>query len=197
MPTKPPSYRPPGRPRSAALDGKILDATVTRLNRAGYAQLRVADIAADAGVAKTTLYRRWPSKELLVADAVRRVYDDRVGAVDTGDLRTDLLTLVRESYDVLTAGPGRVLEDLVRQSASSRELAAVVRSTNDARRRALHAALNRGVARGEVDPSVQHELVIDLLVGPIWTRRLVTDGSLTGADLEAIVDITLRGVRAG
>lgn len=197
MPTKPPSYRPPGRPRSAALDGKILDATVTRLNRGGYAQLRVADIAADAGVAKTTLYRRWPSKELLVADAVRRVYDDRVGAVDTGDLRTDLLTLVRESYDVLTAGPGRVLEDLVRQSASSRELAAVVRSTNDARRRALHAALNRGVARGEVDPSVQHELVIDLLVGPIWTRRLVTDGSLTGADLEAIVDITLRGVRAG
>lgn len=197
MPTKPPSYRPPGRPRSAALDGKILDATVTRLNRGGYAQLRVADIAADAGVAKTTLYRRWPSKELLVADAVRRVYDDRVGAVDTGDLRTDLLTLVRESYDVLTAGPGRVLEGLVRQSGSSRELAAVVRSTNDARRRALHAALNRGVARGEVDPSVQHELVIDLLVGPIWTRRLVTDGSLTGADLEAIVDLTLRGVRAG
>lgn len=178
------------------LDGRILDATITRLHRGGYGQMRIDDVAADAGVAKTTLYRRWPSKDLLVADAVRRVYDDRVGAVDTGDLRTDLLTLVRESYDVLTAGAGRVIEDLVRQSGSSRELAAVVRATNDARRRALHAALNRGVARGEVDPSVQHELVIDLLVGPIWTRRLVTDGSLTEADLEAIVDITLRGVRA-
>jgi AcrR family transcriptional regulator len=173
-----------------------LDATITRLHRGGYPRLRVDDVAADAGVAKTTLYRRWPSKEALVAEAVSRVYDDRVATVDSGDLRTDLLTLVRESYDVLTDGPGRVLEDLVRQSGDSRELAAVVRSTTDARRRALHEALNRAVARGDVDPSVQHELVIDLLVGPIWTRRLVTERSLTDADLEAIVDITLHGVLA-
>ncbi len=157
------------------LDDRILDAAIRRLHRNGYAGLRVDDVAADAGVAKTTLYRRCPSKEALVADAVRHLYTDRVGVIDTGDLRLDLLTLVRESHAVLSEGPGRALEELVRQSGASRELAAVVRSTNDARRRAFHEALNRAVARGEIDPTVQHELVIDMLVGPIWTRRLVTD----------------------
>ena len=186
--------RRPGRPRNVVLDRRILDATLVRLDRGGYEGLRVDDVAADAGVAKTTLYRRWPSKEALVADAVRRLYTDQIPSVDTGGLRTDLVALLLESYHVLYEGPGRVLEDLVRQSAASRELGDVVRATTDARRRAYHEALNRAVARGEVDPAVQHELVIDLLVGPLWTRRLITDRTLTRGDVEAVVDIVLDGL---
>jgi AcrR family transcriptional regulator len=189
------AQRRPGRPRSTALDQRILDATLTRLGRGGYDALRVDDVAADAGVAKTTLYRRWPSKEALVADAVRRLYTDRIPVVDTGDLRTDLVELLAETYGLLYRGAGAVLEDLVRRSGSSRELARVVQATTDARRRAFHTALNRAVARGDIAPSLQHELVIDLLVGPLWTRRLVTDATMTLDDVEATVDIVLNGAR--
>lgn len=158
--------RRPGRPREEDLDERLLDAALARLVRSGYERLRIDDVAADAGVAKTTLYRRWPSKETLVVAVVRRMYLDRVQAVDHGSLRADLLALVREGYVLLFEGPGRVIEDLVRESGASRELAGVVQSTTDARRRAFHQAMNRAVARGELDPALDHELVIDLLLSP-------------------------------
>lgn len=186
--------RGPGRPRSPVLDERIVDATISRLRRGGYACLRVDDVAADAGVAKTTLYRRWPSKEALVADAVRRLFAVEVRPVDTGALRSDLFELVKESYALLD-GPGRVLEDLVRESAASRELTDVVRATTDVRRRAYHEALNRAVARGDLPPTVPHDLLVDLLTGPLWTRRLVTGRPLTEADVERVVDLVLDGAR--
>ena len=189
----PPSRRP-GRPREEGVDERILYAALARLVRSGYEHLRIDDVAADAGVAKTTLYRRWASKKALVADVMRGLYVDRVQAEDHGDLRTDLVALVRETYQLLFEGPGRVIEDLVRESGTSRELADVVRSTTDARRRAFHQAMNRGVARGELDPSADHELTIDLLVGPLWTGLLVTDRPMTGDDVDAIVDAVLFGV---
>jgi AcrR family transcriptional regulator len=186
--------RRPGRPREQGVDGKILDATLSRLVRVGYAQLRVDDIAADAGVAKTTLYRRWPSKDVLVAQVMRQLYLDRVQSEDHGSLRADLMALLQETYELLFEGRGRVVEELVRESGTSRELAEVVRSTTDARRRAFHQAMNRAVARGELDPSLDHDLVIDLLVGPLWTRLLVSDAPMTERDVKAIVDAVLDGV---
>jgi AcrR family transcriptional regulator len=190
-PTEP---RRAGRPREHGVDEKILNAALSRLVRWGYAQLRVDDVAADAGVAKTTLYRRWASKEALVADVMRRLYLDRVQAADEGSLRADLVALLRESYELLFDGPGHMVEDLVRESGASRELAVVIRSTTDARRRAFRQVMNRGVARSELDPSIDHELVIDLLVGPLWTRLLVTDTPLTKDDVGSIVDAVMDGV---
>jgi AcrR family transcriptional regulator len=186
--------RRPGRPRAEGLDDAILRAGLVRLVRDGYEQLRVDDVAADAGVAKTTLYRRWPSKEALVAEVMRQLYLDRVQADDRGELRADLLALVGETYELLFEGPGRVIEDLVRGSGASRELADLVRSTTQARRRAFHQAMNRAVARGELDPELDHDLVIDLLVGPLWTRLLVSDLTMSRADVELIVDAVLKGI---
>jgi AcrR family transcriptional regulator len=187
--------RRPGRPRTEGIDERILQVTLARLGREGYEGLRVDDVASDAGVAKTTLYRRWPSKDQLVADAVRHIYADRAVDVDSGNLRSDLLALLTESVTLLFEGPGRILEDLVRESGTSRELASVVKATNHARRRAYHEALNRAVARGEIPPTIQHELLIDLLVGPLWTRSLVTGSPMTDGDVEAIVDTVLDGCR--
>jgi hypothetical protein len=87
-----------------------------------------------------------------------------------------------------------VIEDLVRESGASRELAEAVRSTTEARRQAFHQAMGCGVARGELDPAADHELVIDLQVGPLWTRLLVTDRLMTSGDVEAIVDAVPSGV---
>jgi AcrR family transcriptional regulator len=157
--------------------------------------LRIDDVAADAGVAKTTLYRRWPSKEALVADVVSRLYLDRVQPVDHGGLREDLVALLGETRELLFEGVGRVLEDLVRESGTHPELADVVRATNDARRHAYHEAIERGVARGELAPSIEPDFVVDLLVGPLWTRLLVTGAAVASDQVEAIVDGVLDGVR--
>lgn len=165
------------------------------LRRDGYEHMRVDEIAETAGVAKTTLYRRWPSKDQLVAAAVSRLYLDRVQPVDHGDLRDDLIALLGESYRLLFEGPGRVLEDLVRQSGTSSELADVVKATTEARRRAFHLAMTRAVARGELDPNIDHDLVVDMLVGPLWTRLLVTDAVLSPDEVVTIVDIVLDDVR--
>ena len=56
--------------------------------------------------------------------------------------------------------------------------------------------MNRAVARGELDPLIDHDLVIDLVVGPLWTRLLVTDTPMTRDDVETIVEAVLRGVAA-
>lgn len=190
-----------GRPRREGVDGAVVDVVLKALVRDGYAGLRIDDVAAEAGVAKTTVYRRWPTKEALVAEAVSRLYLDRVQPVDHGDLRADLVTLLRDTCEVLFRGSGRVLEDLVRESGRGRGrdhgLAAVVRATNEARRRAFHLAMNRAVARGELDVATDHELLVDLLVGPLWTRLLVTGSVVVEDDVEAIVDAVLDGVLAG
>lgn len=185
-----------GRPRRLAVDGQVVDAVLRVLERDGYAGLRIEDVAAEAGVAKTTVYRRWPTKGALVAAAVSRLYLDRVQPVDYGDLRVDLVALLQETYEVLFRGPGRVLEDLVRESGRGPELADIVRATNEARRRAFHLAMSRAVARGELGADADHELMIDLLVGPLWTRLLVAGGVIVARDIETIVDAVLEGVLA-
>lgn len=189
------SGRGPGRPREAGVDERILGAALVALRRDGYAELRIDNVASEAGVSKTTVYRRWPSKEALIAGAVTRLYLDRVEPPDHGDLRSDLVALLDDTHELLFKGAGRVLEDLVRQSGASRDLAEVVKATSDARRRAFHQAMNRGVARGELEASADHDLLIDLLVGPLWTRLLVTGGVLGRADIAAIVDAVLEGTR--
>jgi AcrR family transcriptional regulator len=183
-----------GRPRQADVDERVVQAVLTTLARDGYDRLRVEDVAATAGVAKTTVYRRWPSKESLIAQAVSRLYLDRVRPVDTGDLRTDLVALLADTYELLFTGPGRVLEDLVRRSGGHREIADIVKATNAARRRAFHQALSRGVARGDLDPGIDHDLAVDLLVGPLWTRLLITGGVMAPAETAAVVDAVLHGL---
>ena len=76
------------------------------------------DVAERAGVSRTTIYRRWPSKAAVAAAAVSSLYLDRVEVPDTGSLSEDLVTLLTESYRLMAEGSGRVLERLVRESGS-------------------------------------------------------------------------------
>src|SRR5688572_4371387 len=77
------------RGRAADVVERVLTATGEELSRAGYAALRVEDVAARSGVNKTTIYRRWPNKAELVAAALREM-TTQPAAIDTGSLRDDL-----------------------------------------------------------------------------------------------------------
>ncbi len=183
-----------GRPRRTDVDGDVLVATVDLLGRHGYGGLRVDEVAARSGVAKSTIYRRWPSKAALAAAAVGELYLNRVTVPDTGSLRDDLLELLSGSYRLLGSGAGRVFEGLIRESGSRPEIVEVVQRTVHARRRFYVQVLNRAIARGEVPPDVDTSLVFDVLVGPLWVRLLVTGEPVDAHLVDHIVDLVLCGV---
>ncbi len=96
--------RKPGRPRSAQAHKAILDATLELLAEEGFQGLSIEEVAARAGVGKTTIYRRWSSKDELVIDAIHAVQVD-LSMVDTGNFRNDLVTLFKTAYQSMMAHP--------------------------------------------------------------------------------------------
>lgn len=158
-----------------------------------YGKISMETLAERAGVSRTTIYRRWPSKAAVVAAAVSSLYLDRVEVPDTGSLSEDLVALLSDTYRVMADGDGRVLEQLVRQSGHNPELVDMVRSILYARRRLSATALNRAIARGEMMPDVDQELLLDLLLGPLWFRLLVSGAPITRDEARSVVELVLDG----
>ncbi|PYC78423.1 TetR family transcriptional regulator, partial [Streptomyces tateyamensis] len=99
-PAQPAPPRAKGRPRSATADQAILDAARAALAELGWGGLTMGDVAVRAGVAKTTLYRRWPSKNELVIDAIASLFD-QLEMVDRGSLQADMEGVVTQFADLL------------------------------------------------------------------------------------------------
>jgi AcrR family transcriptional regulator len=186
-----------GRPRRPGVEQAVFEATLRLLATRDYGEISVETLAERAGVSRTTIYRRWPSKAALVAAAVSSLYLDRVEVPDTGSLSEDLVTLLTETYRVMADGDGRVLEKLVRQSGQNPELTELVRSILYARRRMYATILNRAIARGEMPPEADQELVLDLLLGPLWFRLLVSGAPITPVAARSVVELVLTGALPG
>jgi AcrR family transcriptional regulator len=159
----------------------------------GYREISVETLAERAGVSRTTIYRRWPSKAAIVAAAVSSLYLDRVEVPNIGSLSEDLVALLSESYRLMADGDGRVLVRLVRESGQNPELVDVVRSVLYARRRLYVTLLNRAIARGELPPEMDQELLLDLLLGPLWFRLLLSGVPITPEAARPVVQIVLEG----
>lgn len=171
----------------------MFEATLGLLASRDYREISVETMAERARVSRTTIYRRWQSKAAVVAAAVSSLYLDRVEVPDTGSLSEDLVDLLSETYRVMADGDGRVLEQLVRQSGQNPELVDVVRSILYARRRLYVTMLNRAIARGEMSPDVDQELLLDLLLGPLWFRLLVSGAPVTPGEARSVVELVLEG----
>jgi AcrR family transcriptional regulator len=171
----------------------VFEAMLGLLASRRYHEISMETLAERASVSRTTIYRRWPSKAAVVAAAVSSLYLDRVEVPDTGSLSDDLAALLSESYRLMADGDGRVLERLVRESGQDPELVDVVRSILYARRRLYATMLNRAMARGELPPEVDQELLLDLLLGPLWFRLLVSGAPITPDAAPSVVELVLQG----
>jgi AcrR family transcriptional regulator len=178
-----------GRPRDPRRDEAIREAVLALLAEVGYERSTLDAIAASAGVSKPTIYRRWPGKEELVADAIRCHPSTRATAPDTGSLRGDLIAAVRQSADLqlesapLTAGlSGRLRE--------SEELAGLVREhAIEAVRRRFVGLLDRAVARGELPAGAAvSPLFADVAPSIIHTRVLLSFEPVDDAFVAELVD---------
>jgi AcrR family transcriptional regulator len=185
-----------GRPRDPGIDHAILDAAVRLLTMRGHEKLAVEEVAERANVSRAALYRRYPSKALLLAAVVERMALTRVEEPDTGHLALDLIALMEPAYDLVTRGSGRVLLRMVQASADDGGVQQLVRDTILGRRARYYAVLDRAIARGELPRDLDHELVIDLLVGPLWTRLLITRSPMPDGLVRRIVHCALHGLVA-
>src|SRR3954452_13939447 len=105
-----------GRRLSPELDDRILQETLSMLADVGYARLRLDALAERAGVAKTTILRRWPSKAAVAAAAVQRLALQTADVPESHNLREDLQALLSNAVAAFTGGTGRFVPALIRES---------------------------------------------------------------------------------
>ena len=183
-----------GRPRSAAAHEAILAAAIALTREVGFDALAMDAVAARAGVGKATVYRRWKTKESLIAEALER-FARGIPVPDTGALEDDLRTVMRGSMrmyqDPATAA---LLSGLVAAMARSASIAKAVRSGFVAARRdAMHQVLARGIARGELARGTDIQLALDMLSGPLLYRALISGRKIDARMIGGIVGVVLRG----
>ncbi|MFI7301138.1 TetR/AcrR family transcriptional regulator [Streptomyces sp. NPDC050121] len=164
-----------GRPRDAARDRALLDSTLAVLSESGYGGLTTAAVAARAGVSTATLYRRWPSKEVMVVAAAAAYAHDLTAPANTGTLEGDLRALLRAKATSMTGKEGGVLRSLIAEAAHNAALAEALTNTFvvPVRERMEHI-VQSAVGRGEISPVEDAGLLGDLVIGPMMSRFFLT-----------------------
>jgi AcrR family transcriptional regulator len=190
-----PSPQGRGRPRDRALDERILEQVLALLSSRGYAGLTLDELAVRSGVAKSTILRRWPSKAAVAAAGVERLALQSVDVPDFGTLHLDLHALLHGAVDTFARGRGQFVPRLLREAGHHPEITDLLDAVLHTRRQAYRRVLARAIARGELDPSVDQELLIDLLIGPVWTRLLITRDPITREYVDANVQVVLTAFR--
>ena len=167
-----------GRPRDAGVEQRVLAAALNEIRPGGYAGLSVDRVAEQAGVAKTTLYRRWPSKAELVVAVITSLRED-VPFEPTDDPRRDLTGLVTAIATNLASTPPALIADLAAAAAREPRVGESVRALWAERHRAVTAVVAKAQDAGLVLDHVSPAVLVDQLVGPLYYRLLVTGEPLT------------------
>jgi AcrR family transcriptional regulator len=178
-----------GRPRSEDVDRRILAATFHQLVAVGYGALSIEAVAAEAGVAKTTIYRRHPTKADLVVSALGVEIPFEPPAEDLS-ARDALDAFVHQAIRMLIeSGAIRILGSLLVEEAREPGVLNVFRTQMlEPRRQIVERMLLRGVERGEVRPDIDPLIVTEMIAGAIFGHHAIL--GLTGTDewVRALVD---------
>lgn len=190
--------RSPGRPRSVRADEAIIEATLDLLAEGSTIEaLSIEAIAARAGVGKATIYRRWPGKDALLLDALRRLKG--VVALPAGhSVRDDLVLLVGAVGHNIDPRAERIMPCLLPEVNRSPDHFQLYQSIIEPRRKIMREVLRRGVATGELRADLDIEVAMALFTGPMLIQRLLRwhpelDDRLLP---EKVVDGVLDGLRA-
>ncbi|MEU0483829.1 TetR/AcrR family transcriptional regulator [Streptosporangium sp. NPDC006013] len=195
--------RPAGRPRSARAEKAIIDATLDLVGESsGLSELSIEGIAARAGVGKTTIYRRWSSKEDLLVDALATL--KRPFPVPGGvSVREDLITYMRVFQQDACDARNRCVMNIAMNEAERhpRLVERIRQATIEPRRAAMAALLRRGIATGELRADLDVRIAMATVVGTImWyirTEGPEENGELPSDLAERIVDQLLTGLGPG
>ena len=181
--------------RSARVRSSVLGAAAAILGRDGYAGLTMERVAAESGVAKTTVYRRWPTKAALCVDLYLDVAARELRDPDTGDVARDLKAIARTVVALqkrTVAGPafvGLLAEAQISPGTRTAVLAGFARK----RRELTRAVLERAITRGQLRPETDVDLVIDVIGGATTFRLLQGHAPLSTRFTDQLVELVLTG----
>lgn len=184
------------RPRSEEAHHAVLDATVDLLVEHGVEGVTFEDVAARSGVAKSTIYRHFGSKEALVVAAAGSCFVEH-HTPDTGDLAEDLLIIFERFQQ--TEEARRVpdlMPALLAASDRDRELHALVMAMLEERRRPIRTVLQLAQLRGEIGRDEDLDVALALLIGPFVQRRMVDRLEITPAFRDAVLRHAVAALRA-
>ncbi len=184
--------------RSERVVQQVLVATVAELAESGYRAFRMDVVSASAGVNKTTIYRRWPAKTLLVAAAVewmRRFVHD-VPLPDTGSIERDLAEAFRRRVSFSDRVEGRAWARLLAEKHDP-DVGPIIGDAVKERSEAWYTMVTRAVARGELPEGTDSRLLLGMLGAVVDAWNASSSGRLTAELLEAAVRTVVGGARSG
>jgi AcrR family transcriptional regulator len=182
--------------RSEQVVRRVLDAAIAELARSGYAGFRMDAVASSAAVNKTTIYRRWPTREALVAAAADKMATPlrRSPLPDTGRVERDLVEAFARRFAFGRKVEGRAWARLLHERHSPGVEAIIGKAVND-RQGEWRSMVTRAVDRGELPPGTPAQLVLELVRAIVDARSASL--RLDTAWLTLAVRTVIAGARAG
>jgi AcrR family transcriptional regulator len=198
MATANPSKPPPPQARGEAFTSTVLDAALTQLAEVGFERLSIPQVASIAGVNKTSIYRRWPSKADLVRDALAIPMNHAGEPPDTGALRTDLIQLASTVAAFTQSRVGTALIRIMLAEGGNPEVRALANAAySESGKQGPWIVIQRAIQRGELSSHADPSLMLFAIAGTIMHRVFVEQREITEEFLQQIVDLVLYGTAAG
>ncbi|WP_435208563.1 TetR/AcrR family transcriptional regulator [Streptomyces sp. bgisy034] len=179
------------RRRGAVLERAILEAALEQLSTVGWNGLTMEGVAAGAQTGKAAVYRRWPSKEDLVADALRAGLPNFESAPDLGSVREDLLALCRLAREAMYSRPGFALRSVIHECdtlQAERFHGVIFEGVVEPTIALLREVITRGIERGEVRGDAANGYVFDAIPAMMMYRSKMCGSEWEDRDLEEMID---------
>ena len=171
----------------------IRQAFFTELAESGYGRLSIEAVARRATVGKPAIYRRWRSKQDMAIALISEVAWAHLDMPDTGRLRGDVIAFLRAEYAVLTDPLAKaIIPDLLSEANRNPDLAeALLATVRDPRRTRAAAIIRRAIERGEVADTLNPDLALDVLAGPLYWRLTVVHQPINDEELVQLAELVM------
>ena len=190
----PPNQKTSGSWREARTQA-ILRAALEELAQVGYSALSIESVASRVGVAKTTIYRRYPTKVELLHSAIRQYLSDALGEPrDTGSLRGDLIALGQQMMQLASSVLGQSLFRTRLLDRVAPELERLGQECESEREVLQKRIAERAIARGELASVADFERVMHVLSGALLFKLVFRKQSVDELEISHIVDMLLNGI---
>ena len=167
---------------------RVLQETYRLLTEAGMAGVSVDEVSRRSGVAKTTIYRHWPTRSALLLDACSKM-GVPAPAPDTGDLRADIGVLATRVADQLNHAPWpSVLPSIIDAAERDPDVAALHAKLHAGNMQPFFLAIEEGKRRGELDPDRDASILVAAIIGPLFYRRWFSKESIDEAFVACVVN---------
>jgi AcrR family transcriptional regulator len=180
--------------RSARIRTTVFEATIRLLQEKGYEAFSFATIGEQTGVHETTLYRRWKTKEQLVAEATASLVEQDIPIPDTGAFRSDLIQLLQSLRLFMQSAAGQAIIQIGLASRNVPTIGSLSQGYWQRRSALLRPLFERAIARGELSPQTDLSLLFEMLVGVFYVRLSLLREPMDETLPERIVDLVLSGV---